>query len=77
MERNLALKAALRKWADDRGLTPADFARATGYSYNHAYQLLKGEMPVTDATVGRLVMVWGAAVATEMGIVAHQEAANG
>jgi len=53
------LKAALQKWADENGISPKEFSQAAGYSYNHAYQLLRGGQPVTAETLGRVAMFYG------------------
>ena len=52
-------KAALQAWATANRITPADFSRAMTYSYNHAYQLLRGDAPITDEMLGRFVLAYG------------------
>lgn len=54
------LKAALQRWAEEKGISPAEFARALDYSYNHAYQLLRGDLPVTVETIGRMALAFDA-----------------
>lgn len=56
-------KTALREWAEGAGITPATFAEATGYKYQHAWGLLRGSRKVTDHTVGRIFAVYGAEAA--------------
>jgi len=53
-------KTALRAWADSNEVTPAEFGRKMGYTYNHAYQLLRGEAEVTVDMLGRFVVAYGA-----------------
>lgn len=60
------LKAGLRTWAEEHQISPADFARMTGYSYNHAYQLLRGEAAVTDQVIGRITVTYGPEAAAEI-----------
>lgn len=52
-------KEALQQWANQNGITPPDFARTMGYSYNHAYQLLRGEAEVKIEMLGRFVVAYG------------------
>lgn len=59
-------KSRLQGWAERNGVSPADFSRATGYSYNYAYQLLRGSAPVTNDTLGRIVRAYGADVAAQI-----------
>jgi len=59
-------KKALQNWAADNGITPAAFAEKTGFSYQHAWNLLKGSTSPTDATLGRIVMAYGAEAAKKI-----------
>lgn len=59
MPKQLTAKEALQNWANDKNITPPTFARDMGYSYNHAYQLLRGESDVTLETLGRFVVAYG------------------
>lgn len=52
-------KRALQRWAERNGKTPSLLARELGYSYVHAWQLLRGKTPVSMSTVGRMVTVYG------------------
>lgn len=60
------LKERLRNWADRNGIRPADFAKKMGYSYNHAFQLLRGNADVTPEMIGRLVLAYGPQAAAEI-----------
>lgn len=53
-------KQALIKWADDKQITPPSFSREMGYTYQHAYQLLRGQADVTFELLGRMAVVYGA-----------------
>ncbi len=57
---------AVRSWASDKSINPADFARQCGYSYNHAYQMLKGEQTASAETIGRIAINYGADAVTEV-----------
>jgi transcriptional regulator with XRE-family HTH domain len=63
---NQSAKQALQNWATDNGVTPAAFAEKTGFSYQHAWNLLKGSTYPTDATLGRFVMAYGAEAAKKI-----------
>ncbi len=52
-------KTALQNWANRNGITAAKFARATGYSYQHAWNLLAGVTDPTPETLGRIVIAYG------------------
>lgn len=56
-------KSALCRWAKQAQITPAHFARATGYVYMHAWGLLKGARMPTNDTVARLLAAYGPAPA--------------
>lgn len=60
------LKERLQEWAERNGIRPADFAREMGYSYNHAYQLLRGNAEVTTDMLGRMVLAYGADAVREI-----------
>lgn len=48
-------KEKLRQWLEEHGYSIAAFQRVMGYgSYAHAYQMLHGNGPLSDATIGRL-----------------------
>lgn len=49
----------LRGWIDRSGLNIPQFAREMGYSYNHALLVVKGERPITEETLGRLLITYG------------------
>jgi hypothetical protein len=52
-------KEALQHWATSNQVSPADFGRKMGYSYNYAYQLLRGESEVKIDMLGRFVVAYG------------------
>lgn len=60
------LKVGLQVWAEKHQISPADFARMTGYSYNHAYQLLRGDAAVADEVIGRIARTYGTETAEEI-----------
>ncbi len=60
------LKRALQVWADEHDITPALFSKTAQYSYNHAYQMLKGALEVSDNTIGRIARYYGAEAAAEI-----------
>lgn len=64
MERSLT--EGLRSWAERNGVRPAEFARKTGYSYMHAYQLLHGNAQAADETLGRVARTYGAGAVAEI-----------
>lgn len=60
------LTDSLRRWAERNGIRPADFARATGFSYQHAFNVLKGTSEATDETLGRVARCYGADAVAEI-----------
>jgi hypothetical protein len=68
------LTKGFRRWAEIRAITPANFARETGYSYQYAYSLLRGSAEVRDDTMGRILRVYGCDAAAE--IVKFSQAEN-
>lgn len=52
-------KAALVEWAEKNEVTPANFALDMDYTYNHAYQLLRGDAEVTPEMLGRFIITYG------------------
>lgn len=63
MTETMTAKQALQDWAAKTRVTPTEFARKMGYTYNHAYQLLRGNVEVTLETLGRFVVAYGAKAA--------------
>lgn len=61
-----SMKSALQRWAEAQGIRPNDFAEKTQYSYQHAYNLLRGSANVTDETLGRLARVYGVEAVQEI-----------
>ncbi len=71
------LTEGMRGWAERQGIKPADFARKTGYSYQHAYQLLRGNAEVMDETLGRVARCYGLeAVEAILGSSSQQESST-
>lgn len=60
------LTEKVRAWALRESIRPADFARKTGFSYQHAYNLLSGSGRVSDETLGRISRTYGAQVLDEI-----------
>lgn len=54
-------KQALRDWAMRNKLSTKSIAQATGYSYQHVWNLLYGSTEPTDETLGRIVANFGPA----------------
>lgn len=61
-----ALKLALQQWLDEQGLKIPEFANRMGYSYMHAYQLVRGNGKVTAETLGRIVLYYSPEAAAEI-----------
>ena len=51
-------KQALRTWAAANQIGPVEFHRQTGFTYQHAWNILRGNRPITEKTLGRLLIVW-------------------
>jgi hypothetical protein len=60
------LTDGLRKWAEKNGIRPADFAKVTGFSYQHAHNVLRGMTEATDETLGRVARCYGADAVAEI-----------
>jgi plasmid maintenance system antidote protein VapI len=69
-----SLKRALQQWAEENGIKPPEFARRMDYSYQHAYRLLRGDLDVTNDTIGRLVLNYGTDAVAEITALANQSA---
>lgn len=48
-------KQILQTWADVHQITPAKLQRLTGYSYQHAWDMLAGTREVTVEAIGRIL----------------------
>lgn len=70
----LTPKDALQSWANKNHISPAEFGRKMGYSYNHAYQLMRGEAEVTIDMLGRFMVAYGADDAKEIAAAFQDEA---
>ena len=62
-ENSQRAKETLIQWAEGRNITPSDFRTATGYSYQHAWNLLRGTLFPTQETVARMLNGYGAEAA--------------
>jgi predicted transcriptional regulator len=60
------LKAGLKEWAERHAISAPEFQRKMGYSYNHAYQILKGAKDVTSDTLGRIGLAYGGSAVEEI-----------
>jgi plasmid maintenance system antidote protein VapI len=60
------LTKKVRAWASQEAIRPKDFAKKTGYSYQHAYNLLKGKGLVSDETMGRISRTYGPSAVSEI-----------
>jgi hypothetical protein len=59
-------KQALQRWAGHNHIRPVEFQRRTGYTYQHAWNLLRGPSLVTMETIGRLLLSYGPEAAEEV-----------
>jgi hypothetical protein len=48
-------KQILKTWAERHQITPAELHRITHYSYQHVWDLLRGNGEVTEGTIGRIL----------------------
>lgn len=46
----------VQDWAEWNGISPGDFAEELGYTYQHAWNVLRGKGEVRDETLGRLAI---------------------
>lgn len=70
----LTPKQALQDWAKKTGITSTKFANDMSYTYNYAYQLLKGDADVTLETLGRFVVTYGTVAAQPIAAAFQDEA---
>lgn len=59
-------KKALLAWAERNNVTPVDFAEKTGYSYMHAWSLLRGKAKVTADALGPIMVGYGVEAVSEI-----------
>lgn len=52
-------KQALRDWCAQRDIGPQQLATAIKCTYQHAWNVLSGEYPITLPTLARLLIVYG------------------
>ncbi len=62
----LSPKQALQNWAIGNRITPVMFAAVMGYTYNHAYQILRGNADVTFDVLGRFTVAYGPEAAARL-----------
>ena len=53
------LKQALVAWFKQSRMSLVDFARWMDYGYQYAWNLIRGNAPVTDALLGRFAQIFG------------------
>lgn len=53
--RNTDYKEILKTWAEAHEITPAQLQVFTKYSYQHTWDLLRGNREVNEATIGRIL----------------------
>jgi transcriptional regulator with XRE-family HTH domain len=46
----------IRDWAAYNGIDPNEFAERLGYSYQHAWNVLRGKGEVRDETLGKIAL---------------------
>lgn len=68
---------ALIEWAARSDTNPVEFARRTGYTYNHAAMLMRGEARFTENTLGRVLLAYGPEVAEPLAVIMRAESSNG
>lgn len=57
---------AVRGWVEAKEISPVEFGRVLGYSYNHAYQMLRGDGEASLETLGRMAVAYGAEAVGEV-----------
>jgi transcriptional regulator with XRE-family HTH domain len=46
----------IREWAEMNDVSPTDFSEKLGYTYQYAWNVLRGKGEVRDETLGRLAI---------------------
>jgi plasmid maintenance system antidote protein VapI len=69
-----SLKRGLMAWAERHNVRPPEFGRRMGYTYGHAYQLLRGGAEVTVEVIGRLALAYGGETADEVARLGQERA---
>lgn len=59
-------KKILIEWAERHNITPAELQKVAGYSYQHAWNLLRGTQEVTASTIGQILASFPAEVGQEL-----------
>lgn len=62
----MPLKQAMTQWCEIKGISPADFSKTMGITYQHAWGLLSGEREFSDAMLGLFVKSYGVDAAKEV-----------
>jgi len=62
----MSLKDALPAWCDEHGISITEFSEKMGYTYAHAWGLLRGKVPVSIAVVGQFVLAFGLDAARQL-----------
>ena len=52
-------KQILQDWTRKRNITPALLSKQTGFSYQHAWNIIDGETEISFETLGVLLIVYG------------------
>jgi len=50
------MTTVIRDWAAYNGVDPNEFAKRTEYSYQHSWNLLRGQTQARDETLGRIAL---------------------
>lgn len=67
-----SLKSALDAWRVNHNFSVHDWASATGYAYQNAWNVLRGKAEITAYTLGRFVLAYGPAALVEVYRLAGQ-----
>lgn len=60
------LKSALPTWCEKNDISITKFAEKMGYTYAHAWSILRGKVPVSVTVVGQFVLAFGLEAAREL-----------
>lgn len=61
-----SLKDTLPAWCDEHGISITEFAEKMGYTYAHAWGVLRGKVPASVTIVGQFVLAFGLEAAREL-----------
>jgi len=73
-DEQLAAKEELARWLEEKGVSITEFAKKTGYPYTWAWALLRGNAPLSDVFIGRLVGAYGGDIAIKISQTLNSEA---